>query len=546
MTTATDAILVIGHHSPDTDAICSALACADLHARASGEPTVACHLDEIGPETAWLLRRLGLEPPRPIADVYLRVGDVMMADAPTLRADDTVRHAGLLMREHELGALPVLDDDGRLIGMLPRDLLADRYLDLLRLSGRLLRPLSTAIAALDGELVAGDPAGALDGRLWMGTFSPATAHARLGRSDIVLVEDDAELQRAVIEAGAACLIVARGAALADGVAELAQARGATVLRTRHGSLTSASLLEQSSPVSGEMRRDPTTMRPDDLLSEAQQHLRTGRLACLPVVDDDGRYRGLLLRRHLIPQGRRRVILTDHNHPGQAAAGVAESAVVAIVDHHNLGGLQTLQPLTMQIEPVGCTCTLLAEGYRSRGLEPAPSMAGAMLGAILSDTVGFRSPTTTPRDQAAAEWLSALCGEPIEPLARDLFRARLPDPPPPPSWWVSRDMKAYSFGGVDVGIAQIELVDVEHSAPPLEELRRELASAARAQGLSTALLLLTDILAQGSTLIAANEAGERLAERAFGQPFVDHRQELPGVVSRKKQVAPQIAAAATTG
>jgi manganese-dependent inorganic pyrophosphatase len=543
MTNATDTILVIGHRSPDTDAICSALACADLYARLDSLPTRACHLDEIGPETAWLLRRLGLEPPRPIADVYLHISDVMMADAPTLRPDDTVRQAGLLMHEHELGALPVIDVDGRLLGMLSRDQLADRYLDLLRLSGRLRRPLAAALAALDAELLAGDPATDLDGRLWMGTFSPAIAYQRLGPGAIVVIEDDFELQRAVVEAGAACLIVARGAPLADGLADMAQARGTAVMRTAHGSLTTASLLEQSSPVAGEMRRDPTTMRPDDLLSDAQQHLRSGRLACLPVVGEDGRYLGLLLRRHLIPQGRRRVILTDHNHPGQAAPGVAESEVMAIIDHHNLGGLQTLQPLTIQIEPVGCTCTLLAESYRRAGLAPAAALAGAMLGAILSDTVGFRSPTTTPRDRAAAEWLAELSGEAIEPLALALFRARLPDPPPPPSWWVSRDWKVFSFAGASVGIAQIELVDVERAVPPIADLRRELARAARAQGLSTALLLLTDIFEAGSVLVAADEAGERLAEQAFGRPFVEHRQELPGVVSRKKQVAPQIAAAA---
>jgi manganese-dependent inorganic pyrophosphatase len=244
----------------------------------------------------------------------------------------------------------------------------------------------------------------------------------------------------------------------------------------------------------------------------------------------------------VPQGRRQVILTDHNHPGQAAAGVGESAVLAIVDHHNLGGLQTLQPLTMQIEPVGCTCTLIAEQYRAAELTPDPRLAGAMLGAILSDTVQFRSPTTTPRDRVAAEWLAQLSGESIEELARGLFRARLPDPPPSAAWWIGRDWKVFTFGTQKVGIAQVELVDVEASLPPAAELRRELAATVSSQGLLTAFLMLTDILEGGSVLLAANPAGEALGRAAFGKQFVNGRLVLPGVVSRKKQVVPPVAAA----
>jgi manganese-dependent inorganic pyrophosphatase len=278
-----------------------------------------------------------------------------------------------------------------------------------------------------------------------------------------------------------------------------------------------------------------------VLSDAQAHLREGNLACLPVLDDDGRYVGLLLRRHLVPQAQRQVILTDHNHPGQAAPGVGESAVLAIIDHHNLGGLQTLQPLIMQIEPLGCTCTIIAELYQRAALAPAPQLAGAMLGAILSDTVQFRSPTTTERDRAAAAWLSQLSGEQIEPLARGLFRARLPDPLPPAAWWVRRDWKSYRFGQTGVGIGQVELIDVESVLPPLDELRRELTAAAEREGLQTAFLLLTDILDGGSILVAANELGERIGAGAFGKPFEAGRLRLPGVVSRKKQVAPQIGA-----
>ncbi|MBC8164037.1 MAG: putative manganese-dependent inorganic diphosphatase [Roseiflexaceae bacterium] len=504
---------------------------------------MACYLDDLGPEAIWLLKHLQLAPPRQISDVYWRVTDVMRNDVPHLSPRNTLREAGLLMRETELGALPVLDGQ-RLIGVLPRDLLADRYLALLDVTLRVERDLATARQALNGVVLAGRPDAQLRGQVWVGTFSPKEARRCIQPGDVVIVEDDSELQRATIEAGAGCVIVARNAPVAQEIIELAQAHGTVLLRTPRSSLAAAALLEQSGAVEHFMEHDSVTVNPNDLLNEAQQHLRQNRLASIPVIDDNGTYQGLLLRRVLVPQDRRRVILTDHNHSSQAAAGVAESEIIAIIDHHNLGGLRTLQPLSMQIEAVGCSCTLIAEAYRRSGITPSPQIAGAMLGAILSDTVQFRSPTTTPRDREMAAWLAELSEQEIENLAHQLFRARLPNPVPPPDWWVSRDWKAYTFGNTSIGIAQMELVDVEERMPPLEELRTALRFQTHREGLTTSLLLLTDILDQFSLLIAADQAGEQIAERAFGRRFAEGKLRLPGVMSRKKQVLPPIAAAIT--
>jgi manganese-dependent inorganic pyrophosphatase len=253
---------------------------------------------------------------------------------------------------------------------------------------------------------------------------------------------------------------------------------------------------------------------------------------------------MLLRRHLAEQANRQIILTDHNHPDQAAPGVAESQVIAIVDHHNLGGMQTLQPLSILCEPVGSTCTLVAELFRWRNAPLAPALAGAMLGGVLSDTVQFRSPTTTQRDREIAAWLEERSGQRIDQLAHRMFRARLPDPIPPASWWVSRDMKIFAFGDVRFSISQVELTDIAELMPSPNELRQALTHLVAEHGLTTAFVLLTDILDQSSVLLAANPQGNAIAERAFGRSFVDGQLNLPGVMSRKKQVVPALAAALT--
>ena len=537
-----DQVLVVGHRHPDTDAICSAIAYAHLYAWQTGTPAVACYLDDLAPETIWLLQHLGLPAPRPIADVYFHVADVMERDVPRLRPEQTLREAGLLMHDYNVGALPVVDGGDKLIGLLPRETLADRYLEQLQLSSQIDLPVALLQRTLDATLVVGEPTAVLRDQVLIATITDAAARKMVGSGDIVIVGDQPTVQHAAIEAGAGCLIVTDHAPLDAAVVAAAQERATVLLHTQHSPFAAALLLEQSVPLGRIMDREPLSTRPEALLADAQALLRQGRLASLPVVDERGRLQGVLLRRHILAQTRRRVILTDHNHPDQTAPGATESQIIAIVDHHNLGGLQTLQPLTILCEPVGCTSTLIAEQYQWWNTPVSTALAGAMLGAILSDTVHFRSPTTTQRDRDAVAWLEQQSGEDATALAHDMFRARLPHPVPPPSWWIGSNWKAFSFGDQQIGIGQVELVDISAVIPPIDDLRQALLAAVREQGLTTAFLMLTDILEERSILLAANAAGEALAERAFGTTFVDEQMHLPGVMSRKKQVVPPLAGA----
>ena len=539
-------VLVIGHHNPDTDAVCSALAYASFYRWQTGRNTIPCYLDDLAPETAWLLNHLGLEAPRAIGDVYLRVADVMERQVPMLRPDQTLREAGYLMQAHQVRALPVVDSDGHLVGLVQSDTLAARYLDQLQLPEEIDLPVSILQRTLEAELLAGSADAVLNDRVWIATMTSETAQASIGHGDVVIVGDQPEVQHAAFAAGAACLIVTDSAPLDDGLLTAATNANAIVIRTHHSPFAAALLLQQSVPVDRVMTRAlaTATVHQDTLLQEAKAQLRRSNLTGLAVIDDAGVLRGMLLRRHLAEQTNRPIILTDHNHPDQAAPGVTESQIVAIIDHHNLGGLQTLQPLAMQCEPVGSTCTLVAELYRRTEAPLMPALAGAMLGAILSDTVQFRSPTTTERDRAIAIWLEAQSGQSIDALAHGMFRARLPNPVPPASWWVNRDSKVFMFGDMRFSISQVEIANVAEVMPPPSELRHALLNVVDEQGLTTAFMLLTDILNESSIMLAANMEGEAIAERAFGRSFTDGLLALPGVMSRKKQVVPPLAAALT--
>jgi manganese-dependent inorganic pyrophosphatase len=540
-------ILVIGHHNPDTDAVCSALAYAHFHQWQTGQPTVACYLDEMAPETLWLLGELGLQAPRQISDVYLRVADVMDSEVPVLHPQQTLREAGLLMQQHQIRALPVVDQQ-RLVGLVQNDTLAARYLDQLQLPEEINLPVALIVRTLSAELLVGSQQGALNDRVWITTMTGEAARRMIGNGDVVIVGDQLELQHAALDAGSSCLILTDNAPLDAEVQQRATEQSALVLRTQHSPFAAALLLIQSIPVERVMSPDlpAVTVHRDTLLHEARAQLRRGNLSGLAVIDDHTLFCGLLRRRNLAEQANHQVILTDHNHPDQAAAGVSESQIIAIIDHHNLGGLQTLQPLYVQCDPVGSTCTLIAERYQQMNAPLPPALAGAMLGAILSDTVQFRSPTTTPRDRQIAAWLAEQSGQQIERLAHGLFRARLPNPIPSVEWWINRDFKVFSFGDTRFSISQVELAGVAEVMPAVEVAQAALAALAAERHLTSAYLLLTDILEERSLLIAANAEGEALAERAFGSSFSAGKLLLPGVMSRKKQVVPPLAEAAARG
>jgi len=539
---AINEVLVVGHHDPDTDAVCSALAYAAFYAWQTGEKAVPCHLDELNRETAWLLAHLGLPAPRGIKDVYLRVRDVMMTHAPKLRPDQTLREAGLIMQDRGLEALPVVDPEGHLTAMLARGKLADRYLAELQLPRRVDLPLTLLRRTLEAELAAGQDALVVRGRVCIATFSKTHVPKHIGLGDLVIAGDQPDMQVAAIAAGAGCLVVTDGAPVQAEALTKAGSSGAVILSTKKTTFAVAQLIQQSLPLTCAMEEKPYRIEEGDLLTDGFDQIRQHRLAALPVVGKEGMLKGLLLRRHLAGQSRRRVILTDHNHADQAAAGVSESEILAIIDHHNLGGLRTLAPLRMQVEPLGCTCTLIAEQYRRHHAPLAGPLAGAMLGAILSDTVEFRSPTTTERDRNAARWLAEKSGENMGALARAMFRARLPTPSPPPRWWVHHDWKIYRLGGQEIGIGQTELTEVEKSMPPVKALRNELQRSAKESGLFMAVLVMTDILEERSLLLVNDEKSLDLASHAFKiSPDDSGLLALPGVMSRKKQVLPPLAA-----
>ncbi|GIK77065.1 MAG: putative manganese-dependent inorganic diphosphatase [Acidobacteria bacterium] len=531
-------IYVTGHRNPDTDSIASAIAYAELKQQLDPDSEyVPVRLGRVNAQTAWALERSGARLPERMGHVFLRVRDVMREDFPVAGHGEPLREVGRTMAADDLDIVPIVGDEGELVGVMTERALAHRYI---RETGRTHSladaptTISAIVAVLDGELVEGED-GTVAGRVWVHSIDAARSRSRISDGDVVVVGNRLDAQRQSIELGAAVLIASNGIAPEPEIRELARERRCRIVVSPLDSYVSCRMVTLASPCEGLADREPLTVDPDDLIVEISEQVKDVHYRAAVAVDGRKRPVGLLTRSDLVAPRPRRVILVDHAEAAQSVPGVEQAEIVEILDHHHIGSIETRIPVTATFDPVGSTATLIAERYAANGVDPMDSTAIMLLCAILSDTVLLNSPTTTDRDRDAINELEDLVDVNAIDLGREMFASTSDVTELTAREIVTRDAKEYTLAsGETVSIAQIETVGggvLERR----EELTEAIAEVRERNGHSLAALMVTDILARGTTLIASGD--EAPLRRAFGDPDEYGLFELPGVMSRKKQVAP---------
>ena len=535
-------IYVTGHRNPDTDSIASAIGYAELRQRLDpGEEYVAVRLGDLNAQTDWALERAGLEAPPFLEHIMLRARDVMR---PTFAAADhnaSLRDVGLAMAKGDLDLIPIVDDDGAIAGQVTARDLARRYV---KESGEPSsfadRPVSVdlIVEVLGGELVV-RPERTLNGRLWAVTVDVDSMGATMGPNDIVLIGARADAQRRAIEIGIALIVTPYDQRPSDEVLAMARRTGTGIVLSPLDSYVTGRMVSQSVPVREVMSRDPLTVEPDDLLSDIAERIKDVDYAAAIAIDDDRRPVGLVSRADLVNPRPRRVLLVDHGEQAQSVRGVEQAHIVEILDHHHIGSIETTFPVAATFDPVGSTATLVVERFRSHGREPRRPTATMLLAAVLSDTVILSSPTATERDRQVVGYLEELLELDAHDFGIEMFEATSDVGDVAASEIVRRDSKEYEGrAGRRISIAQIETVGRLAGRRP--ELLAELERVREQSGYALFALMITDIVAKGTELLVAGDTA--LVERAFDVPAVDGVLDLPGVMSRKKQVAPALLAA----
>ncbi|HEY2769054.1 MAG TPA: putative manganese-dependent inorganic diphosphatase [Solirubrobacteraceae bacterium] len=534
-------IYVTGHRNPDADSIASAIGYAELRRRLHpNDEYVPVRLGECNAQTRWLLERSGAPEPRFLPHVMLRVCDVMESKFPVGREDESIRDAGLAMVHADLELLPIVDDDGALAGVITERALARRYVRESRHTSTLKdAPTSlTAIAdALDGRLLTGEDK-QLAGRVWVQAMQVGSPSG-ISDGDVVVVGNREDAQRLAIGRGAALLVTSNSTEPSEDVLELARARGTAVIVSGLDSYVSGRMITLAAPCRAFMEDDPLTVTTEYLVSDAAEQIKEVHYGGAVVLDAQRRPVGLITRSDLVSPPRRRVLLVDHAEQAQSVAGVEHAEIVEILDHHHIGSIETRVPVTATFDPVGSTATLVVERFRQNGMEPSRPTATMLLGAVLSDTVILNSPTTTQRDHAVVEYLERVLVVDADQLGREMFEATSDVSEVAAEEIVTRDAKQYQAqSGGTICIAQVEVVGrglLERKT----ELLEAMGKARSNRDVELYALMVTDVLAKGTDLLVAGDVAG--VARSLGTEASDSVIALPGVMSRKKQVAPKLLA-----
>jgi manganese-dependent inorganic pyrophosphatase len=535
-------IYVTGHRNPDTDSIAAAIGYAELRGRLDPRNDyVPVRLGELNEQTRWVLERSGADEPVLLPHVLLRVGDVMRERFPLAHASEPVREVGLTMAREDLDLVPIVDDAGELAGVMTERALARRYIRESREASSLEAPtgLGAIAAVLQGDVLQGDPEAELTGRVWVLAMAVDSLGVGFRAGDIVVVGDRPDAQRFAIDTGVALLITSNGVRPDADMLALASEQGTAVIASPLDSYVTARMITLSSPCHALMDREPLTVRPDELVTDITEVVKDIDYRAAVAVDGRRRPVGLVTRSDLVDPPPRRVILVDHAEQAQSVVGVEHAEIVEIIDHHHIGSIETRVPVRAVFDPVGSTATLVIERFRQSGLEPSRAAATMLLGAVMSDTVILNSPTTTDRDRAVVDYLQSVLAVDGIDFGREMFEQTSDLERVPADQIVGRDAKEYEVGGNTLRIAQVETV-----GQGLQERRDELLAALddvrEREGHVLAALMVTDILAKGTELYVSGERAP--IERIFDQHAPDGVLDLPGVMSRKKQVAPKVLAA----
>ncbi len=536
-------IYVTGHRNPDTDSIAAAIGYAELKRRLDPRNEyVPVRLGECNAQTRWVLERSGADEPALLEHVMLRVQDVMREKFPLAEHTVPVREVGLIMARDEVDLVPVVADGGELAGVMTERALARRYVRESREASKLDAPTAVSAIAgvLEGEQLSGEGSLEVTGRVWV--LAMATESLPLGFSagDVVVVGNRPDAQRIAIEVGVALLVTSNGTKPADDVLELARERGTAVVVSPLDSYVTSRMITLSAPCRALMDREPLAARPDDLVADVSEMIEEVDYRAAVVVDAAGHPVGLVTRSDLINPQPRRVLLVDHAEEAQSAAGVEQAEIVEILDHHHVGSIETRVPVLATFDPVGSTATLVIERFRQNGMEPSKPAATMLLGAVLSDTVILNSPTTTDRDRAVIAYLEQVLVLEAEAFGREMFERTSNLSSVPVEEIVERDAKEYDAGANTLKIAQVETVG-EDLHDREQDLLKALDDVRETEGHAIVALMVTDIIAK-STRLYLSGADRFAIERAFGRDADDGVVELPGVMSRKKQVAPRLLAA----
>lgn len=536
-------VYVVGHRNPDTDSVCSAIAYANLRNALDPENEYrAYRAGQLNEETQFVLKKCGQSAPPLLQDLRTQVSDLKIRKTESIKASLSIKKAWNLMKEAGVVTLPVVKNK-KLEGIITITDIATSYMDvydthLLEASETTYKQIAET---LDGRVVcANQNRLTVTGKVLTAVATPDIIEESVEAGDIVILGNRYEAQLCAIEMGAGCLVICEKAPVSVTISRLASECGCTIISSPYDAFMVSRLIFQSIPVGYVMKKDSLiTFHLDEYVDDIRKVMAEKRHRDFPVLDKHGNYVGMISRRSLLGAEKKKVILVDHNEAKQAVNGLEAAEILEIIDHHRLGAIETVSPVFFRNQPVGCTATIIYSLYREADVKIDRTTAALMCSAIISDTLLFRSPTCTQPDRAACEALAAIAKMNVEEYGKEMFFAGSNISDRSAKELFTGDYKKFSMGDVTFGIGQVSCINPDE----LSQVKKKIYSYMKEQypllGVDMLYFMLTDMLKSCTELLCVGDGAEEIVENAFGVQQKDGAFLLPGVVSRKKQVVPEL-------
>ncbi len=543
-----EVVYITGHKNPDTDSIMSAIAYADLKNRLGEVRAIPIRLGKLNPESRFVLDYFGVEAPKIKESMQLQVKDLDIDTGNIIDPSIAIRNAWDIFQKGEAHSLSVVDADGKIVGIASLSNITRAYMDVWddKILGRSKTPIDNIIDVLAAHIInLPENPRSYNGKMTVFAMNEGEENNLedvIIEGDIVISGNRDDYYEFLIKQKVGLIILTHGAVMNEEMVNLAKENNVTVLSTEYNSFMTARLLPMTIPISHVMTTDNLVyFTTEDNLDQVRDAMAKSRFRSYPVVDSSERIVGSVSRYHLISSEKKKLILVDHNERNQSIDDIEEAEIQEIIDHHRVANILTTGPVFFRAEPVGSTATIISEMYLESGIRPSKKIAGILCAAIISDTLLFRSPTTTETDKRILDRMSKIADLNPEEFADKMFRAATSLKGKSATDLVEGDVKTFNIGGEDFRVGQVMTMNPEELIPIMDELKDLMDKKIKAKNESTFVLVLTDIFNQRSELLVVGEHFDSIREE-FGEITERGTINAPGVLSRKKQVIPKLTAA----
>ncbi len=537
-------VYITGHRNPDSDSICAALAYAEYKNKTDENHYIPVRLGDINRETYFILAYFGVEQPQFIENVRLQVSDLNIDKIAPISSDITLKMAWNIMKMNNIKSLPVVDETETLNGVVSVSNVTESYMDVWdnMILGKSQVTVNNLLDTLTAETIYIDKKRRhFYGKIYSLSSTPDNLKKVIEEGDIILTGDRKEFLDVALENKASLIIITSSGQMDKEQVKIAQENNVTVITTPYDTYTASRLISQAVPVSYVMSKgDIIYFSSDDFIGDIQNTMAETRFRSYPVVSEENKVIGTISRFHLISGEKKRVILVDHNEKNQSVEGLGEAEILEIIDHHRVADVSTSSPIFFRNEPVGSTSTIVANIFFENGIRPSKKTAGLLAAAIISDTLLFKSPTSTNVDRVVLDRLAKIANLDVEDFALEMFKYGTSLAGKTPEEILKQDFKVFTYDDKKMGVSQVYTMDNETLDDLKEPIKKAMEEMTKSNGYNLQVLIVTDIYKEGSEIIAVGKQKD-VINKAFNVQMENDSVYIPGILSRKKQVIPPISA-----